>query len=110
MIFVIGGRNQGQRAFAETVKKNDNTEIIDNFHLQIKDWIKQGEDVLECTEKICEGSGDVIICSDEIGNGIVPIDPFDREYREVVGRTHIRLAEASDEVYRVICGVGQKIK
>ena len=51
-----------------------------------------------------------VIISDEIGNGIVPVDPFEREYRERAGKILITIAERADEVERVICGIGQKIK
>ena len=53
---------------------------------------------------------DSIVISDEIGNGIVPLDNFEREYRERTGRILVKLAEQADEVVRVICGIGQKIK
>lgn len=51
-----------------------------------------------------------IIISDEVGNGIVPIDFLEREYRERTGRILVKLANQADEVVRVICGIGQKIK
>ena len=47
---------------------------------------------------------------DEVGNGIVPIDFLEREYRERTGRILVKLANQADEVVRVICGIGQKIK
>ena len=53
---------------------------------------------------------DTIVIADEIGNGIVPLDAFEREYREQTGRAEILLAKKADEVVRVICGIGQKIK
>ena len=53
---------------------------------------------------------DCIVICDEIGNGIVPIDPLEREYRERTGRILIEIAKQADEVVRVICGIGQKIK
>ena len=51
----------------------------------------------------------MIIC-DEIGNGIVPLDAFEREYREHTGRILIELAGKADEVVRIICGIQQRIK
>ena len=57
-----------------------------------------------------EESPDTILISDEIGNGIVPMDPHEREYREQSGRVLIELAGRADEVVRVVCGIGQKIK
>ena len=53
---------------------------------------------------------DVIIISDEVGNGIVPADPFEREYRDTTGRILIEVAKRADTVVRVICGIGQIIK
>ena len=53
---------------------------------------------------------DCIIICDEIGNGIVPMDPFERVYRERTGRILISLAENAEEVERIICGIPQKIK
>ena len=50
-----------------------------------------------------------MIC-DEIGNGIVPVDGFEREYRERTGKILVALAAGAKEVVRVICGIGQKIK
>ena len=71
--------------------------IIDKFHYFIRA-------VLE------EKNPDTIVIADEIGNGIVPLDAFEREYREQTGRAEILLAKKADEVVRVICGIGQKIK
>ncbi|MDE6740428.1 MAG: bifunctional adenosylcobinamide kinase/adenosylcobinamide-phosphate guanylyltransferase, partial [Lachnospiraceae bacterium] len=45
-----------------------------------------------------------------IGNGIVSVDPAEREYRERMGRILIRLADMAEGVERVICGIGQTIK
>ena len=53
---------------------------------------------------------DCVIISDEIGNGIVSIEAFEREYRERTGRVLVELAKKAEEVERVICGIGQKIK
>ena len=37
-------------------------------------------------------------------------DAFDRAYREAVGRICTKLAAYSDEVTRVVCGIGTVIK
>ena len=57
-----------------------------------------------------EKEPDCIIISDEVGNGIVPADAFEREYRERTGRILVELAGRADEVVRVVCGISQKIK
>ena len=51
-----------------------------------------------------------ILVTDEIGYGIVPVDPFEREYREETGRICCLLAEKSEEVWRVCCGLGTRLK
>ncbi len=89
---------------------NGNIVIINHLHQWIKNCMVSGgcpEDeimsFLDCNE-------DCIIICDEIGNGIVPIDPFEREYRERTGRILVQLAMRAEEVERIICGIGQKIK
>ena len=88
----------------------DKPVIIDHFHLWVKERILAGgcpEEEMMAFLDVCRAC--TIIC-DEVGNGIVPVEPFEREYRERVGRLLIRLAEQAEEVERVICGIGQKIK
>ena len=38
------------------------------------------------------------------------MDKGDREWRETVGRTCCYIAKKADEVVRVVCGVGNRIK
>lgn len=50
------------------------------------------------------------IVSDEIGYGLVPVDAFERAYRETTGRICTELATVSEEVVRVVMGIGMQIK
>ena len=50
------------------------------------------------------------IVSTELGYGIVPIDAFDRLYREKVGRILCKAVEQAEEVYRVVAGIPVCIK
>ena len=84
--------------------------IFHHFHRWVKKRMKQGGCPEEEIRFLLEKYPDCIIISDEIGNGIVPIDAFEREYRERTGRMLIELASGAEEVERVICGIGQKIK
>ena len=52
---------------------------------------------------------EVIIC-DEVGCGVVPLDPAERALRERVGRLCVRLAEKADRVVRVSCGIPAVLK
>ena len=107
--YLIDGELPSMEQFQE-IWDNDKTVILNHFHQWMRNSMLQGENP---EEKILEFVGKIpnsIVISDEIGNGIVPIDCFEREYRERTGRILIKLAQQADEVIRVICGMGQKIK
>ena len=81
-----------------------------HFHDFIKRELKEGRSTEGLAEEIIEKNPDIIIVSNELGYGVVPVDPFDRKYREAVGRVCEILAAFSEEVYRVVCGIGTAIK
>lgn len=88
----------------------DEQVVINHFH----QWVKESMSGERCPEEellsfLGHCKHCIIIC-DEVGNGIVPVDAFERDYRERVGRLLIALAKKAEEVERVICGIGQKIK
>ncbi len=88
----------------------EGTVIIHQFHNWVKDRIAKGGCPEKEIEVFLEKCPDCIIISDEIGNGIVPMDAGEREYRERTGRILTELAVRAEEVERVICGLGQKLK
>ena len=130
MRLVIGGTAQGKLEYVllkYDVQKNmvrdgcltnetDNIErkerfvIINHFHQWVKQRIVSGGCPEDEIMSFLDYYEDCIIICDEIGNGIVPIDPFEREYRERVGRILVQLAKRAEEVERIICGIGQRIK
>ena len=65
---------------------------------------------MELTKRLLAANPDCIILCDEVGCGIVPLERAEREYRELVGRIQILLAERAVSVERIICGISQKIK
>ena len=84
--------------------------IVDNFNLLIKRLLKDEADVYELVENIVKLNPDIVIITDELGCGIVPIDAFDRRYREISGRIACEIAKKSSQVHRVVCGIGTVIK
>jgi len=94
----------------QDAKDNGKTVIVNHFHEWMKASIRQGKDAEQEILDFVDNVPDSIVISDEIGNGIVPLDSFEREYRERTGRILVKLAGQADEVVRVICGIGQKIK
>lgn len=84
--------------------------IIDHLNLWIKKQLEEQQNPEQRLDEFLKQCPDCILISDEIGNGIVPMDAFEREYREKTGRILIELAKQADEVVRVVCGIGQKLK
>jgi adenosylcobinamide kinase/adenosylcobinamide-phosphate guanylyltransferase len=54
--------------------------------------------------------GPVVVVSDEIGLGMVPMHAGSRTYRDLVGLVHQRFAAAADEVYVVVAGLPLNLK
>ena len=132
MKLVIGGRAQGKLNYVLQHMTDENYQIYDgvfpdegelfnltkknewlivnHFHKWVNKELKENRNPEEELEAFLKKGVRFVIISDEIGNGIVPVDAFEREYRERTGRMLIKLAEQADEVVRVLCGIGQKIK
>ncbi|MBR6242734.1 MAG: bifunctional adenosylcobinamide kinase/adenosylcobinamide-phosphate guanylyltransferase, partial [Ruminococcus sp.] len=62
------------------------------------------------TQELCRNSPEMIIVIDEIGCGIVPVEKSERVWRENVGRCGCIIAENSELVIRVVCGIPTVIK
>jgi len=54
-------------------------------------------------------SKEVVICN-EVGSGIIPVDPQERLFREQTGRLCILLAQHADKVVRMVSGIATVIK
>lgn len=54
--------------------------------------------------------GPVVVVSDEVGLGIVPMHPNARAYRDLVGIAHQRLAAVADEAYLFVAGLPVRLK
>jgi len=71
---------------------------------QILDIVK---DVAQLAREI---KPQVIIVSNEVGQGIVPEYPLARAYRDLAGRSNQILASNADRVYMVVAGIPMEIK
>jgi adenosyl cobinamide kinase/adenosyl cobinamide phosphate guanylyltransferase len=84
--------------------------ILNHFHLIVRRWMMEGKELLPLVDQLIGENGDTIIVTDEIGYGIVPMEAFEREYREQTGRLCCRIASNATQVYRVVCGIPTRIK
>ena len=54
--------------------------------------------------------GATIFISNEVGEGIVPMHPVSREFRDLSGIMNQQFAEAADKVYFMKFGIAQELK
>lgn len=100
-------------------------DIIPDLHLYIKKRLEEFShtktDVLRpsvsfelfCAKRLLEEilvlrtrKPDIIITMAELGCGVVPIQPEDRQYREICGRISCVLAMLSEQTWKITCGIG----
>lgn len=126
MKLIIGGAFQGKKEYVkekfslleEQMTDGKDADYEDvfyctclyHFHEWVKKGLEQGWDFENLAEKIQERNPDIIVISNELGYGVVPINAFDRKYREGTGRLCTQLAAKSSQVIRVVCGLGTVIK
>lgn len=84
--------------------------VIDHFQLLVRRLVAAGEDVEALVALLAARPLDVLIIADEVGSGLVPIDDFERAWREAAGRACCALAEQAVVVERVFCGLPLCIK
>ena len=126
MELYIGGTAQGKKAYVTQVRGIEESRIWDNFEMWFREKLQKSrvESVNEqptqnhpeslSPEEEClaylKAHPDTVLICDEVGNGIVPLDPFEREYRERLGRLLCEIAADAERVERIVCGIGQRIK
>ena len=120
MKLYIGGTGNGQMELARaesglmpvtcTPESALHAPAIGDFHLLVRQVLEDGGDARTFAERLLAENPDALVVSDEIGLGIVPLDPFERRWREETGRALCVLAEGAQRVTRVYCGIPQVIK
>ena len=132
MILIIGGAYQGKLAW--TCRKwaldPDGPEIwngadgmpsesdwlrirvVNGLHQIIRGILDDEQAMALLKEKLLNVSAvpGRIVLTDELGCGLVPISTEERKWRENTGRFCEALAKEADEVYRVSCGLAQKLQ
>ena len=139
LILVTGGAYQGKHAFAGRLKEEAEASgralrVLDGLQESLERLAgdPRGEDEIAAeiaagiarevsrgsageasrgsAGEVSRGSGGVIVIIPEVGCGIVPVSRTDRRLRELTGRTASALAGMADEVWRVQCGIPQRLK
>ncbi len=70
--------------------------------------LQQESDTL--LDAVRSATGSVILVSNEVGSGIVPINELSRRFTDAAGSLHQRLAQACDQVVWMLAGIPLTVK
>ncbi len=91
--------------------------VLDCITLWLSNMVMKSmtrEAILECVHKFigeCKKSSSVIVViTNELGSGIVPLEPSARSFRDIAGETNQLLASEFDEVVSMVSGIPVIIK
>lgn len=113
MILIVGGAYAGKREYAASLgypaEGADDGALggspaLVNLHALVAGY--EG-DPMELLPALLDKE---LITCDEVGSGVVPVDPAERAWREAVGRLCVALAREARTVARVVAGIPVAIK
>lgn len=103
-VLIIGGAHQGKAAFARS--RFPELPPVFALHRMVRETLEAGGNPQSLLPQLL---GRVVTC-DEIGCGVIPVEPMEERWREETGRLCCALAEQADAVYRIWAGIPQQIK
>ncbi len=77
-------------------------------HLLAENDLVEAQAALFSALRACKG--EVVVVSNEVGQGIVPENALARRFREAQGRLNIALAAQADRVVHVVAGLPRTLK
>jgi len=111
---------EGYKDLSAVLKKIDNKIeciVIDCLTLLVSNLLlggaRQGEiesRIGKMLKRLSGFKGRVIIVSNEVGLGVVPVSKLGRDFRDISGIINQIVACESSEVFFLVCGIPQKIK
>lgn len=126
MKLILGGYANGRTAYAmqnyqltesdcfdaaaEPLARWNGQRLILHVEQLVNSWLEQGKE--PCTEILpwLERWQNAVLITQEVGCGLVPVTPQQRQLREAVGHFNRLLAECAETVERVCCGLGMQLK
>ena len=126
MKLILGGYANGRTAYAmqnyqltesdcfdaaaEPLARWNGQRLILHAEQLVNLWLEQGKK--PCTEILpwLERWQNAVLITQEVGCGLVPVTPQQRQRREAVGHFNRLLAECAETVERVCCGLGMQLK
>ncbi len=99
-----------------SVSRTHDIAIIDCLTLWLSNLLGEGDASEEAEDDLIDALRTLdhmtrlFIVSNEVGMGIVPENALARQFRDMAGRLHQRVAGVADEVFLVAAGIPIKIK
>jgi adenosyl cobinamide kinase/adenosyl cobinamide phosphate guanylyltransferase len=124
MILIFGGAYQGKLEYAkenwnigedeiftctEKLELDPEKRVYYGLEKFIYACVLEGKEPKDVISQIGDANDKIFIVND-ISQGVVPIEADRRAWREAVGRTMLWLGKNAEEVHRVFCGLGQRLK
>ena len=126
MILITGGRYQGKLDFARARFGLGDGDVfacedgrgdidldrrclayIERYALAA---LRAGREPADLFRQNADRLADKILITTDISCGVVPVDATLRAWREACGRMNNLLAARADEVWRLFCGIPQRLK
>lgn len=113
MVLILGGAGAGKRSFARGLgysdgemssRAEDACPVFVHLEQVLREDPTRAEGLLE---PLC--GKELVLCC-EVGSGIIPLDPRERQAREAVGRLCILLAQRAEAVVRMVAGIPLPVK
>jgi adenosyl cobinamide kinase/adenosyl cobinamide phosphate guanylyltransferase len=90
---------------------DDATVVIDCLTLWVANLLAAGVDddaVTRASDAVAalaaRRSGTVVVVSNEVGSGIVPMEPLSRRYRDLLGRVNATFSHHAGQAFLVVAG------
>ena len=97
--------------------------LLDNaFFAAVSDWDDPKQEEADAAEErtkaeltalaqLCGAVNiDLVMVTNEVGDGLVPATKVSRLYRDALGRVNCHAAALSDRVYLTVCGIPMQVK
>lgn len=119
MILIFGGAHQGKRAYAAKLPgvksvadclPDFSADAVGGLEAFTLACTRQGIEAADWFRARREQWQDKVLIIRDISQGIVPMEAEQRAWREMNGRLMIYLAGEAEEVHRVFCGIGKRIR
>lgn len=125
MILIFGGAYQGKLEYAlttfdrteeqvHTCERSTTLPETPAVLYKLEDFVYACTEAgLEAREILASHKDDLkntIFIATDVSQGLVPMEATDRAFREMMGRTLLYLTKEAEQVHRVFCGLGQRLK